>query len=147
MIEMYISIILLIFCCYFDTKTKSIPSILLIVGVMVTLTDILLHGVLGNLRVIIFDRIVGATPGFMLLVLYFITNKKVGLGDGILLITLGLLLGFEHILVIFCIGLFLQSLLACFMLVTKKADKQTQIPFVPFLMLGNISMLLYVVAF
>ncbi len=147
MMEMFISIVLLVFCCYFDIKNKSIPSNLLIVGVVVTALDMLLQGLLGNYQEILFDRIMGAIPGAMLLVLYFITNKKVGLGDGILLITLGLLLGFGNILVIFCIGIFLQSLLACFLLVTKKADKQTQIPFVPFLMLGNIFMILYVVAF
>ena len=147
MMEMFISILILAFCCYFDIKNKSIPSILLIVGVVVTIMDMFLQGVLGNFQEILYDRIMGAVPGAMLLVLYLITNKKVGMGDGILLMTLGLLLGFEHILVIFCIGLFLQSLLASFLLVFKKANKHTQIPFVPFLMLGNIFMLLYVVIF
>ncbi len=77
-------------------------------------------------------------PGAIFLVLSFLTEKKVGYGDGLLLIILGLMEGVKAVAFTCCMGLFLQSLVAVFLVILKKANKQTEIPFVPFLFLARI---------
>ncbi|HKM34270.1 MAG TPA: prepilin peptidase [Lachnospiraceae bacterium] len=143
MFEIGMSILLVAGCCYFDLKYKRIPVALLVTAGIVSLADLIMHGVLGSLPNIFLSRIIGMIPGTLLLLLSRLTKEKIGQGDGILLIILGLFMGFDGILVILCIGLFLQSLLACFLLIIKKADIQTKIPFVPFLLAGNIMVFVY----
>lgn len=143
MFELGMAITILVGCCYFDIKSKHIPVALLFTAGIVAIVDLMMHGVLGSFSNIILSRIVGLIPGTLLFILSRLTDEKVGQGDGILLIILGFLIGFDGILVILCIGLFLQSLLACLLLILKKGDKQTKIPFVPFLLVGNILILLY----
>lgn len=143
MIEIGISIIIMAGCCYFDIKNKNIPIALFLLAGIVSLADLIIHGILGSFTGIFLSRISGVIPGTLLLILSRLTLEKIGQGDGILLTILGLFIGFYSILVILCIGLFLQSLLACFLLIIKKADKQTKIPFVPFLLVGNIVVFVY----
>lgn len=143
MIELGISIIILGICCYFDLKSKSIPNVIFLVVALVTLADLIMQAVTGDISDIIINKVTGMLPGILLLILSRVTKEKVGQGDGTLLIILGFLMSFHDTVIILCIGLFLQSLLASFLLIIKRVDKQTQIPFVPFLLVGNIIVFLY----
>ena len=80
-------------------------------------------------------------PGLGLLLLSRLTEKKVGEGDGILLLLIGLMEGVEKVLSVFCVGLFLQAILAAVLLITKKVKKQTAIPFAPFLLAARVIVL------
>ena len=86
---------------------------------------------------------VGILPGAALLFLGFLTEKKVGYGDGLLLVIMGILEGGKAVLLTFCMGLFLQSVLAVVLVIIKKADKQTKIPFAPFLLAARTAVLFF----
>lgn len=135
-------IILLIVGSFFDIRWKRIPTALLVAGgawaVVCMILQILQEGAGGALGA----ALISVFPGAALLLLSLVTEKKIGSGDGLILILLGLFEGVECAVPVFCLGLFLQSLLAVGLLILKKADKQTCIPFLPFLLASRLLLLL-----
>lgn len=135
-------IILLTVGSLFDIRWKRIPTALLMAGgvwaVVCITSQFLQEGVGVTLGAALFSVL----PGAALLLISLVTEKKVGSGDGLILILLGLFEGVECAVPIFCLGLFLQSLLAVGLLILKKADKQTCIPFLPFLLAARLLLLL-----
>ena len=124
----------------FDIRKKSIPiQILVAAGIWAVIC--LTLSVTENGAEVLAGSLPGLLPGAVLLMLGFLTQQKVGYGDGILLIIMGLMEGVRMVLLTFCIGLFLQSILAVILVLFKKADKQTQIPFVPFLLTARVLIL------
>ena len=72
-------------------------------------------------------------PGAGFLTLSYISREQVGYGDGLLLLTVGIWLGFGQTL-----GLILCSVLCGVLLMRKKIRKQDSIPLGPFLLLGFV---------
>ncbi|MCQ2488439.1 MAG: A24 family peptidase [Clostridia bacterium] len=77
--------------------------------------------------------------GLIFVVCYFITHDGIGGGDIKLLVSIAFYLGFE----LFLRDLFLISiasvLFSIFLLATKQATKKTELPFVPFILLGTVA--------
>ena len=117
----------------FDIQKRIIP-IQVLIGGSIWAVICLVAAVVRNGTEVFVVALPGMLPGAGLLVLGFLTQQKVGYGDGILLMIMGLLEGGRMVILTFCIGLFLQSVLAVILLLIKRADKQTRIPFVPFLL-------------
>lgn len=127
----------------YDVRQKTIPLwILGAGGVWAVINSAILVGELGMLHTLQ-TVAVGILPGAMLLLLGFLTEKKVGYGDGLLLMIMGILEGGKTVLFVFSIGLFLQSILAVVLVIIKKADKQTKIPFAPFLLVARTVVLFF----
>lgn len=78
----------------------------------------------------------GALPGLFLLILGWGTLGAVGYGDGVALLVCGSFLGFWGCLEVFLLGLFLSCPVSLFFIVTRRADRKTELPFVPFLLAG-----------
>lgn len=127
----------------YDVRQRTIPLWLLGAGsIWAVINCVFLvgqTGVLPALRAVV----TGILPGAALLLLGFLTEKKVGYGDGLLLVIMGILEGGKAVLFTFCIGLFLQSVPAVMLVIIKKADKQTKIPFVPFLLAARTAVLFF----
>lgn len=124
----------------FDVRKKRIPIQVLIAGGIWAVICLTISAVRNGAEVLT-GALPGLLPGAGLLVLGFLTQQKVGYGDGILLMIMGLMEGGKMVILAFCIGLFLQSILAVLLVLVKKADKQTQIPFVPFLLTARVIIL------
>ena len=73
-------------------------------------------------------------PGFLLLLSAF--TKRVGYGDGIVLLLLGLMVGRDCCMKIFLISMMLMSLFAAVMLILRKVVKETRLPYLPFLLIA-----------
>lgn len=84
------------------------------------------------------DRIGGFILGAMVILISFATSGKIGLGDGMLLCVTGLGLGFWGNLELFALALFLAAVLSIILLVFRLADRKKSIPFVPFLLLSYL---------
>lgn len=80
----------------------------------------------------------GLIPGAIFIALSIITKGKVGIGDGIALGIVGSITGLSQALVIAGLGLFLQSLAAVVLLVIRRVDGQSRLPFLPFMLAGWI---------
>ena len=82
-------------------------------------------------------------PGCGLCLLAGLSDGKVGWGDGLCTLILGLLAGAGPCIFAVSAGLLLLSLLCVFLLALRKADRNSRMPFLPFLAAGYILYLLF----
>lgn len=80
--------------------------------------------------------LISAAPGVLLAGLSVLTEGKIGLGDGIVVLSLGLLLGCRNTLIVVLCGLLLSAVWSAGLLIRKKAGKESRIPLMPFLLAG-----------
>lgn len=76
--------------------------------------------------------------GLAVLIFSFLTEGAAGPGDGWILMALGTVLETEEFLPAVCMGSFFAGGCALLLLMTKKAKRRTEIPFVPFLLAGYV---------
>lgn len=114
-----------------DMRKRMIPNRSVLMMLFITLVylslklEIAMSHILTSLMVLI-----------LFILIYFVSKKQVGMGDIKLLGAMGLFLGPEKIIT--CI--FASTLLAgCYSLVglaTKKLESKTELPFMPFILIG-----------
>lgn len=126
---------LLILCVFWwmaavpDLKSKAIPVWIPIVFFLVAVTaDVFLPTSID--KKILWS---GAAPGGILLLLTLVSKRKIGEGDGLCLLTGGLIAGIGRILVILEGALVLVSLTGIFMIAAKRGRAEDRIAFLPFL--------------
>lgn len=85
----------------------------------------------------------GILVGIVLLLLAKMTREKIGYGDGWIFVVTGIYLGFRGNIYLLLLSLFGASLASIFLLVFKKADRKTELPFVSFILPGYL--LLFVI--
>lgn len=118
-------------CTWSDIKIKEISVVFLMV-----------FGGIGVLVLVCFRQIAwtealaGIGLGIGMIGISKITKGGIGMGDGGVLCVMGLYIGFWSVLEIFFLGLILAALVSTYLIVIKKVRRKTQIPFVPFLMVG-----------
>ncbi len=78
----------------------------------------------------------GLLPGLFALLVSLVTQGKMGVGDGITLIALGLFYTWEKLLVIWLVALVLCSVIGTVLIINKRATIKTALPFIPFLTLS-----------
>jgi len=133
---MWVEIFLFCFlavCAVFDGLQKKIPLAVVWLGI---LTAICLRagGMMGevSLSAIALSLI----PGVVFFLLGFVTGEKVGYGDGWVLLMIGFFLDLPRCFLILLAGLLIESVAALVLLVFRKIQKDKEIPFCPFLLLG-----------
>ena len=126
---------LLILCVFWwmaavpDLKSKAIPVWIPIVFLLAAVTaDLFLPTSID--KKILWS---GAAPGGILLLLTLVSKRKIGEGDGLCLLTGGLIAGIGQILVILEGALVLVSLTGIFMIAAKRGRAEDRIAFLPFL--------------
>ena len=117
-----------------DIRTRQVQLLEIIVFAVI--------GIIFNL----YDRtnslasiIGGVLIGVAVLLFSILTNEKIGKGDAYIIMVTGLYLGFMNTLVLLWISSIFAAVIG--MIVLRKCDNsmQKELPFVPFLLLGYIS--------
>lgn len=83
----------------------------------------------------------GIIIGLVVLGISKLTKNGIGTGDGLLLCVTGVYLGFWKNLEMFFMALCLAAACSALLLITKRAGRKTQIPFVPFLGIAYLILL------
>ena len=119
-----------------DARRKEVPVVALIAGAVM---DLLLFagGLYGGETTYadLIPALLGLFPGAFLLVLAKLTGKA-GEADGIALAIVGAAESYAIAFGTLCTGSFLASLYAIVRVFRKKADRKTELPFLPFLAIG-----------
>lgn len=90
------------------------------------------------------SRLGGLSVGLLLLVFGYFSKEAIGIADGVIVSTCGVAFGvYETVTFCFLAALY-AALVSCLLLIRKKAGKKSRIPFLPFLLLGYITMRLLV---
>ena len=127
----------LLLCSWQDIRKKRINIILIGMGFLVLLISTTMG---GNLT--IWNRLAGLSLGIILLSLNPITKGQVGIGDGIIVCITGLCLGFPLNAVLLAYGLFASAMFSIVLIVIRRVNRKKTIPFVPFLLIGYLGVLL-----
>ena len=128
---------MLVFCTIEDCRRKRI-----------LLGPVLLFGILGLIlhlyyrNISIWNLLAGCLIGVILLLISKVTRGNIGIGDGLILIVTGVYLGFEDNSILFMHGLLFCGIWSLVLLVTKKKKGTDEVPFIPFLLLAYLKMLL-----
>ena len=135
-----------IICClyllpgvFWDIKTRYLPAIYIWFGFF-------LMAILGVYQIIVKDRffvdlLISVLPGSLAFLLAK-TSKNMGKGDAWLILILGLAQSFYDLINLLLIALFLSAIGSIVIVIYKRQMKNLKIPFVPFLFLGAVIVLL-----
>lgn len=87
----------------------------------------------------IFNGLIGALAGFAVpLFAYFVRKDSIGMGDIKLLGCIGLAGGFPGILFIILRAMVFGGIFSIILLITKKGNMKTELPFAPFLLIAAL---------
>lgn len=90
----------------------------------------------GGLLSILTVFVLRSLPGLILLIFSYVGQGAVGAGDGLIVLVSGWFLGTAVTIEIVFWGLFSSALFGIGMMLWGKAKRKTEIPFVPFMLLG-----------
>jgi prepilin signal peptidase PulO-like enzyme (type II secretory pathway) len=124
----------LVFSAVFDLRYMILPDFSTIILVTVAVI-----GILGRPQESPLQFVLTAIASFgFLYFLYLITKKKgMGFGDVKLAFFMGLFLG-TNVIIAFYIAFIAGALVALILMIFKKANRKTVVPFGPFLILGTL---------
>ena len=122
---------------YFDFRWKSIPIWVQGMGVIFLCTSIIIEGQKLN-----WNHIFSLMPGMFLLTLSFVTRENIGYGDGISVLILGGMIGVKNCIWVLCISLMMMSFVGIVLMVTKRANRKTRIPYIPFMFVAESFLLM-----
>ena len=120
-----------------DIRFRKMPVWLLVVGGIAGTGYQIWKWVKGDPVSIVLIG-VGAIVGILFLGVSKITGQALGYGDGIIILILGICLGFWDLSIVLMIAFFIASVMAIALIVVKKGKRKRTMPFVPFLCIGYI---------
>lgn len=120
-----------------DIKSHKVRDILVLSFAII---GVLMHVIFQ--RIGTFDVLGGLGIGAVVLIISKSTGEKIGLGDGLVLMLTGIYLGFWRNMVLIWISTTFLALYGGIMIIAKKKRKDDRIPYIPFLMLGCLMILI-----
>ena len=133
---MWIEIVLFLFlavCAVSDGCSRQVPLAVVWLG-MLTAAGLRVGGMMGEVNLM--SVLLSLVPGAGFFLLSFLTEEKVGYGDGWVLLMIGLFTGIYRCFLILFFGLVAESAAAVVLLAIGKVKRDREIPFLPFLLLG-----------
>ena len=115
-----------------DIKRREIP---------LTLTGI--YGVCGLIMSIaekrnLYDYMIPLAFGVILIAISLLTKGDIGMGDGLILLAQGCMVSTNNYVKAVLLGLILAACWSLILLMIFRKDKKTEIPLIPFLLLGYV---------
>ncbi|NLZ81062.1 MAG: hypothetical protein GX913_04580 [Clostridiales bacterium] len=130
--------VLLLWCSIEDIKAMNVP----LIGIgLFTVVGILLSIFYPMFSMI--EILGGVLIGLVLLFISWISKDAIGKGDGLLIATCGLYLGFWGNMVLLSYGLLLAGITSGILLIAKQLRRKQKVPFVPFLLCVYIGMVIF----
>lgn len=124
----------LIILALFDWRERKIPLVLPLGGLAAALlyqVYLLCHNS-AEWEWLVVSALLGLVPGFLMLAVAGLTGKA-GYGDGLVLLSIGLLTDYKSCILLLCFSMLFISAFSIGMLLLKRADKNTKLPYLPFL--------------
>ena len=116
--------IMLLICTLEDVDSRRIST-----GSIVLYSLLVLAGRPENIAV-------NAVPGICCLVISLLSHQELGYGDSLLILISGISLGLEQEIRLLMSAFLIAGIWSLIKLVMKKAERSSELPFLPFLMIG-----------
>lgn len=115
-----------------DIKSKTLPTYLIVVFGVICFIFRYIEGCS------FYDFMLSLLPGMVLFILAICTKENIGIGDAFVVGILGIGYAIENVISILVISLFFIAIWAIGLLIIKKANKKTELPFLPYLFVGHL---------
>lgn len=129
--------LLLFVAAVMDLKSRSISRGLIFALMLVSFAGIFVRADFG-----IWNAAGGALIGLCAVGLSMISKEQIGRGDGLVIAALGLVLGFRECLAAVCLASVIMALVSVVILMLKKGNRNTRLPFIPALFVGYVTCIL-----
>ncbi|EOS49347.1 hypothetical protein C809_01576 [Lachnospiraceae bacterium MD335] len=116
-----------------DLRSREISR-----GMILILMLVGLLGAVVNRSIGIWEIVGGALIGVCAVGLSMVGREQIGRGDGLVIIAMGLILGFRKCLTAVCIASLIMTLVSVFVLVLRKGNRHTRLAFIPALFIGYV---------
>lgn len=117
---------------------SDLKSRFIYVGINIFLAAL---GILGHILTKegdIADLILGIVIGLFVLAIAYFSREAVGIGDGIVVLSVGIIAGGRKTLTLLMSALCLTAIFGIFLLCIKKGNRKTELAFMPFMLLSFI---------
>ncbi len=121
--------IFLFVCSVTDIKFMEINKVVLLVFALAGSILYLIYR-----PVSFFEEVLGLLIGAVFIGLWALTEGKIGLGDGLMMIVTGIYLGARENGSLLMTAMLFSAVFSVFCMAVKKADKNTRFPFAPFIL-------------
>lgn len=120
-----------------DLKSKTISRGIIFVLMIVCFAGAFIK-VFINKEFGIWEIIGGVLIGFCAIGLSMVSREQIGRGDGLVIVAIGLMLGFRKCLFAVCMASIIMTLVSVIVLILRKGNRNTRLPFVPALFAGYV---------
>ena len=131
MVFLLLSFSVLFICSIYDLYKKQLPLYLIFLSASFSMVYSIISVFAEEESIL--SILLSLAPGLLMVAISLISMRSVGLGDGLLLIATGPVFGFGNLISAMMLAFFLSAVVSIFLLILKKADRKTGIPFIPFL--------------
>ena len=118
-----------------DIRHRKVPTIMLYLFIVAMTVEAV---VLGNGIWLL--AMLGGVIGALFLVISKLTKEAIGYGDSLLILGLGISLGFWRVFSLLLIAFFLGAIYSIGLLSIRKAKRKTTFPFIPFISISYVIM-------
>lgn len=125
--------IFLLICSVTDIRSKRISAVVLIVFAAAGCVLFFIYR-----PVSLFEEAAGLLVGTVFIGLSILTEGKVGLGDGLMMLVTGVFLGARENSGLIMTACLFSAFFSLFCLILKKAGRNTELPFAPFILISFI---------
>lgn len=136
-IDKGICLVFLIIVALKDIQTKKISVYALVCGGMLS---VIYQIFVGNMDLWLLSG--GIMTGILFLFISRMTQEGMGYGDSILILILGIYLGFHQLIIVLSMSFFLLLCVSIPVLWCRKMSREYTLPFIPFLTVGYLCFLL-----
>lgn len=126
-------IVLLGICMIHDLRSKKIPAVWIWLCMLVTI-GYRIYGIVTAKSSAI-ECFLSILPGIIIIIFSHV-SKQIGIGDGLLIVAIGLYLGWKNMLVVLTLAFLLAAVFSLGYSLMMRNWKNYRIPFVPFLCLA-----------
>lgn len=127
-----IIVVLLVFSAVFDLKYMILPDFSTVVLIIVAFLGV----VFDEKNIVPYFLSAIISSGFLLILNLITKGKGMGIGDVKLAIFMGLFLGYPKVILAFYVAFIVGAIVGLILMIFKKANRKSQVPFGPFLILG-----------
>lgn len=136
MSRMLVALLFLIPCGIRDLRTRTVPVSWLVGGAFLAL--ILTGSRIYTGEISIWNPLFAVAPGMLLLALSWMTERQIGVADGVAASIIGAMLGSPGIYLALMTALLLSSGCGVVLLAMHRGTRSTRIPWLPFLAAGVV---------
>lgn len=131
-------LILLIICSITDIKTKQISLKICISFLMFGFGWKIMIEDMSLMDISLVNICFGTVPGIILYAVSILSRGGIGKGDAVLMGVIGMYIGIKNSIILFVSALLLIACFSIVLIILKKGNMKTKIPFVPFILIAFI---------